>query len=216
MGPLLIGFPLRRSFREVEIIEIAKKRSTTILIGGFISVMVCVFVYPFWAGDDLHNLVLKNIGTLGNFLQGPDATKNQKQNTRAMHKDEQRNRKGFRGIINVNQEMVPPSAAESHISKSKIAAMNLRGMLETGLWEDTNLLEAIPVVTLASLLVDVVSCTEKLAESIKELATLAKFNNVDRKFAPDEQQKLQPADARDNKPPHHVITINLQASSCPE
>lgn len=58
------------SYREKEILDIAQKRVVTILIGGLISVLVCIFVYPIWAGDDLHNLVSKNIEKLGNFLQG--------------------------------------------------------------------------------------------------------------------------------------------------
>ncbi|KAI4334181.1 hypothetical protein L6164_018901 [Bauhinia variegata] len=307
------------NFSEDEIIDIAQKRLTTILIDGLISVMVCIFVYPFWARDDLHNLVLTNIEKLGNFLQGfvdeyfktteaaeskkallqgytsvfnskqteenlanfarwepchgpfkfrhpwqqylkigtlsrqyayridalngylnsakvqvptkvdtiapsiyytymlalapffcgfiADPARNQKQNTRAMMKMMRKETgKALEELSKSIKKMIPPSAAESHITKSKIAAMNLRAMLKTGLWEGSNLLDAIPAVTVASLLIDVVSCTEKLAESVKELATLAEFNNNDRKIA-QEQQQLQPS-ACDNKPPHHVITVS--------
>lgn len=58
------------SFRDKEILKTAQDRVTTILIGGLISVMVCIFVCPVWAGGDLHNLVSKNIQKLGNFLEG--------------------------------------------------------------------------------------------------------------------------------------------------
>lgn len=58
------------SYRDQEILDIAQKRVITILIGGLISVLICIFVYPIWAGDDLHNLVSTNIGKLGTFLEG--------------------------------------------------------------------------------------------------------------------------------------------------
>lgn len=59
------------SYRDREtILDIAQKRLGAILLGGLISVLVCIFVCPVWAGGDLHNLVSKNIETLGNFLQG--------------------------------------------------------------------------------------------------------------------------------------------------
>nr|KYP39387.1 hypothetical protein KK1_039325 [Cajanus cajan] len=74
-------------------------------------------------------------------------------------------------------KMIPPSSADTHIAKSKVAATSLRSIIKTGLWEETNLFDVIPVLTVASLLVDVVSYTERLAYLIQELATLAKFEN---------------------------------------
>ncbi|KAL1363771.1 hypothetical protein AAHE18_03G170100 [Arachis hypogaea] len=79
------------------------------------------------------------------------------------------------------QNVVPPTSAYSQIAKSRVAAINLKSMVNSILWEGTNLFEVIPVVTVASLLLDVVCCTEKLAESIQELSTLAKFKNRDNK-----------------------------------
>ena len=58
------------SYRDNEILDIAQKRVTTILAGALISVLVCIFVYPIWAGGDLHKLVPKNIEKLGNFIEG--------------------------------------------------------------------------------------------------------------------------------------------------
>ena len=58
------------SYRDNEVLDIAQKRVTTILAGALISVLVCIFVYPIWAGGDLHKLVPKNIEELGNFIEG--------------------------------------------------------------------------------------------------------------------------------------------------
>ena len=57
-------------YRDEEILEMAHKRASTILIGAFIAVFACVFICPVWAGDDLHNSVAKNIEKLGSFLEG--------------------------------------------------------------------------------------------------------------------------------------------------
>ena len=57
-------------FREDEILNVAHTRVSTILIGSFTSVFVCICVCPVWAGDDLHNLVASNLEKLGSFLEG--------------------------------------------------------------------------------------------------------------------------------------------------
>ncbi|KAK7272255.1 hypothetical protein RJT34_28736 [Clitoria ternatea] len=118
-------------------------------------------------------------------------------------------------------KMVPPSGADPHIAKSKIAATNLRSIIKAGLWEDTTLLEVIPVLTVASLLVDVVSCTERLAESIQELSTLAKFKNKDSEVVAEhsesegtqqEEPDQQPC-CCDNIGPHHRLAESIQKLS---
>ncbi|KAK7405729.1 hypothetical protein VNO78_07337 [Psophocarpus tetragonolobus] len=76
-------------------------------------------------------------------------------------------------------KMIPPSFAKPHISKSKIAATNIRSITKTGFLEDTDLFEVVPAQTIASLLVYVVSCSYEQAESIQELSTVAKFKNKD-------------------------------------
>ncbi|RDX86787.1 Aluminum-activated malate transporter 2, partial [Mucuna pruriens] len=114
--------------------------------------------------------------------------------------------KALRELAVAIHKMMPPSSADPYIAESKIAATNLRSIIKTGLWEDTNLFEVIPLLTVASLLVDVVSCTEKLAESIQELSNLAKFKNKDTKVVTEHPKNPQPC--CDNSGPHHVITIN--------
>jgi hypothetical protein len=75
--------------------------------------------------------------------------------------------------------MVQPSSADSHIENAKSAAKNLKSLLKSGIWEDIDLLKVIPGVTVASILIDVVTCTEKIAESIHELASKAQFKSVE-------------------------------------
>lgn len=58
------------SFREDEILELAHRRLSTIIIGASACVIISTVVFPVWAGEDLHNLIALNLEKLGNFLQG--------------------------------------------------------------------------------------------------------------------------------------------------
>ncbi|XP_059311383.1 aluminum-activated malate transporter 2-like [Lycium ferocissimum] len=57
-------------FRVDEIIDMAHKRLSTILLGASVCVIVSIFVCPVWAGEDLHKLVAQNMEKLGKFLEG--------------------------------------------------------------------------------------------------------------------------------------------------
>ncbi|KAL3642738.1 hypothetical protein CASFOL_013553 [Castilleja foliolosa] len=53
-----------------EILQLARQRLATILIGGATCLVISISVCPVWAGQDLHNLVAGNIEKLADFLQG--------------------------------------------------------------------------------------------------------------------------------------------------
>lgn len=73
------------------------------------------------------------------------------------------------------------SSVNSHISNSKAAAETLKSLFKTLVSTeeaDADLLETImPVATVASLLLDVVTCTEKIAASFNDLASQANFQS---------------------------------------
>ncbi|KAH9699483.1 hypothetical protein WN944_027462 [Citrus x changshan-huyou] len=104
--------------------------------------------------------------------------------------------------------MTKPCSADSHITKSKIAAKNLKSLLSASLCKETEISEVMQAITVVSLLVDVVACTEKIAESVQELASFAKFKSEKPKQAP-----LRTSSKISE--PEHVITIH-QPSSLPE
>lgn len=56
-------------YREDKIIRLALHRFSTIIIGGLSCVVISIFVFPVWAGEDLHKLIFVNIDKLGDFLQ---------------------------------------------------------------------------------------------------------------------------------------------------
>ncbi|XP_020963746.1 aluminum-activated malate transporter 2-like [Arachis ipaensis] len=112
--------------------------------------------------------------------------------------------------VSIQKKISPSYAANPSIEKSKIVAMNLKSILKSGLWEGTN----IPLMIVIYLLFDVVSCTEKLAESIHELSIQGKFKKKDNKVAPN-YPNCPPhldepchGDQEKNIGVHHVITIN--------
>lgn len=73
----------------------------------------------------------------------------------------------------------PMSSSAQHIADAKAAAETLQALLKTGLWPDADFLDIIPAVTVASLLIDAVACTEKISEAVEKLATSAKFKKAD-------------------------------------
>ena len=67
--------------------------------------------------------------------------------------------KALKELASAIKAMTPPSSVTPHIVKSKDAANDLISLLRSGFCKEIDLLEVIPAVTVASLLVDVVSCT---------------------------------------------------------
>ncbi|KAL0908347.1 hypothetical protein M5K25_022836 [Dendrobium thyrsiflorum] len=57
-------------YREAELIKLALKRLSTIAIGVGTCLAISIFVFPVWAGEDLHNLLPANIDKLACFLEG--------------------------------------------------------------------------------------------------------------------------------------------------
>ncbi|CAI9774531.1 unnamed protein product [Fraxinus pennsylvanica] len=64
------------------------------------------------------------------------------------------------------------------VIKLKYAAKKLKSLLKTNLWdlEDTDYLdEIISAAAVSSLLIEIVSCIVKIADSVHELASVEKF-----------------------------------------
>ncbi|EXC36054.1 Aluminum-activated malate transporter 2 [Morus notabilis] len=57
-------------YKDHQVIDMARKRLLTIIIGSATAIVICICICPVWIGEDLHNLIVGNIEKLGNFLQG--------------------------------------------------------------------------------------------------------------------------------------------------
>ncbi|XVF05080.1 hypothetical protein REPUB_Repub05bG0140400 [Reevesia pubescens] len=283
-------------YRDDEILELAYKRLSTILIGGLTCVIISILLFPVWAGQDLHNLIASNIEKLGNFLegfgdeyfkmiedgeskddksslQGYKSVLNSKNNEDALAnfarwepghgrfqfrhpwkqylkigalthqcayrieslnghlnadiqvKPEIRSKiqetctemslesgKALKELALAMKTMVKPFAADIHIENSKSAAKNLNSLLKSGLWDDEmDLLEVVSVATVASLLIDVVTCTEEIAESVHELASMVNFQAVEPTVSPEKPETGQPQivkSSNDSNCPTVIIVID--------
>lgn len=58
------------SYRVDELIQLALQRVSTIVVGVATCLCTSIFVFPVWAGEDLHKLVAADLEKLANFLEG--------------------------------------------------------------------------------------------------------------------------------------------------
>ncbi|KAF3656322.1 Aluminum-activated malate transporter 2 [Capsicum baccatum] len=254
-------------FRVDEIVDMAHKRLSTILIGASVCVIISIFVCPVWAGEDLHKLVANNMEKLGKFLEGfgdeifksaeveesKDAKKslieyksvlNSKNaeetlanfarwepghgqfkyrhpwrqylkigglirqcacridalngyiNSEIKAPEEIKEKiketskemsiecgKALKELSNSVRKMNLPISADEHITNAKKSAKNLNSLLKSGInnWEEINLLQVIPLATIASILTDIVICVDEIGQGVNELATLAHFKKSNNK-----------------------------------
>lgn len=87
-------------------------------------------------------------------------------------------------------------------------------MLQAGLCAEIDLLEVLPAATVASLLVDVVSSTEKIAESINELASLSGHRSVEHIIV-EEKEVAESLPCSTTSGVHYVITIDQPSRHLP-
>jgi hypothetical protein len=58
------------SYRVEELIQLAHQRFSTILVGVGVCLFTSIFIFPIWAGEDLHGLAVSNLDKLAEFLEG--------------------------------------------------------------------------------------------------------------------------------------------------
>ncbi|KQJ82561.1 aluminum-activated malate transporter 1 [Brachypodium distachyon] len=61
------------SYRVEELIQLAHQRFSTIVVGVFTCLCTTIFVFPVWAGEDLHKLSAGNLDKLAQFLEGMES-----------------------------------------------------------------------------------------------------------------------------------------------
>lgn len=73
----------------------------------------------------------------------------------------------------------PSNSSRSHLSSLKMEAESLKMLLKLEMWREVDFVQMIQVVTVASVLLELVLCVEKIVEAVDELAVLAQFKSLD-------------------------------------
>ncbi|KAI6669758.1 hypothetical protein NL676_004643 [Syzygium grande] len=87
--------------------------------------------------------------------------------------------RALKQLSSSHKTMTVPSSATPHLEKSRTAMKALKSLLKTTSWKDTtDLLAVVHAATITSLLIDIIDCTDKVAESVNELASLSRFKTA--------------------------------------
>ncbi|XP_022153250.1 aluminum-activated malate transporter 2-like [Momordica charantia] len=111
--------------------------------------------------------------------------------------------KALKAMAMAIRDITPPTTAESHIEKANKTTEELKTLLTSSHFNGG--MEMVLATTLIILLIDSFSCSQKIADSVHELVSLARLKTVappQSDVAPVEHQSLSHA------ADHHVITIN--------
>lgn len=110
--------------------------------------------------------------------------------------------KALKELGSTTRKMRRSRSADLYIISSKTAGEELKVQLRMTKLENADILEMVTVAAVASLLFDVVECTQKVAEAVYDLADLAGFKNTDAAVSPESNLvQVQPGS-------QHVITIS--------
>ncbi|XP_050369088.1 aluminum-activated malate transporter 2-like [Argentina anserina] len=83
--------------------------------------------------------------------------------------------KALKELAAALKNMTLSSSADHHITVSKAAAESLMSLLRGGIWKDAKVIETVTSAAVALLLIEVVTCVEKIAEALHELESAANF-----------------------------------------
>lgn len=116
--------------------------------------------------------------------------------------------KALKKLVVSIRTMTMTSSADIHIANSKAALKSLKSLLQSNLWKETDLFSLVQPVTVASLLIDIVECTEEIADSVNVLASIVDFDveDADEK-SPKTSQSPNSECAKNDNNPHVVILI---------
>ncbi|KAF8098253.1 hypothetical protein N665_0270s0025 [Sinapis alba] len=74
-------------------------------------------------------------------------------------------------------KMIKPSSSDLHVRNAQSACKSLTNLLHSGILKEVEPQELISLLTAISLLIDIINLTEKILESLHELASAARFKD---------------------------------------
>ncbi|PRQ32620.1 putative aluminum-activated malate transporter [Rosa chinensis] len=110
--------------------------------------------------------------------------------------------KALKQLATSMRKMTKSSSNDPHIANSKDAAEELKAVIRSSLCKlpAADSLHIIQEGAVASLLFEIIRCTEKIADAVHKLASQAHFNDVKPTVTPNQENSV-------NDGPHHVIAI---------
>ncbi|KAJ6807538.1 aluminum-activated malate transporter 10-like [Iris pallida] len=90
------------SYRVVNLIALAQNRVSTITLGVCITLIVCIVVFPVWAGEDLHLLIIRNMGKLADSIEATVFEYFEEETSQTKDASSQ-NSQGFKCVLNSKQ-----------------------------------------------------------------------------------------------------------------
>lgn len=82
--------------------------------------------------------------------------------------------KALKELSEAIRGMIKPISAVTHVMSAKAAADELKSILKSALPDEFDILEIVPMATIASLLVDIVGHIEEMHRAVDKLAVEAK------------------------------------------
>ncbi|KAM6547739.1 hypothetical protein CsatB_019415 [Cannabis sativa] len=98
--------------------------------------------------------------------------------------------KTLKSLATSIKAMKHPNSATEHVENSKTAAKDLKSALEAAAIEDLDLLAIISAATVASTLVEIVECVEKISDSVHELSQMAHFKKIEATVSPEKAPQM--------------------------
>uniref|UniRef100_M1BQE2 Aluminum-activated malate transporter n=1 Tax=Solanum tuberosum TaxID=4113 RepID=M1BQE2_SOLTU len=120
--------------------------------------------------------------------------------------------KALKELSKSMRKMNLPISADEHVTNAKNSAKKLNSLLKSRInnWEEINLLQVIPLATIASILTDIVICVEEIGQGVNELASLANFKTTKSSKEIINTNKVMVVEKIELSNNNVVITINEQ------
>ncbi|XP_020259657.1 aluminum-activated malate transporter 10-like isoform X2 [Asparagus officinalis] len=251
-------------YRVDELLELAEERLSTIAIGVSICFLVSIFVFPVWAGNDLHALITRNMDKLADSLEGCVDAYFMNDETNGKKESSSKKSQAYKCVLNskasedslanlskwepahgrfsfrhpwskyqrigaamrycaycieslngcINSEIQAPDYMKNHLaficiklasncskilkeSSNSIKSMQqsatidffiselhtsveeLHTLLSQLHTDNSPLIESLPLITVASLLIEIAKRVEDIVDEVDELANAANFKDVD-------------------------------------
>ena len=98
--------------------------------------------------------------------------------------------KALKALATAVKTMTNPKSACQHLENSIKAVEELHIALKAASLEEADILAIIPAATVATILVEIVTCVEKISMSVNELSQLAGFKEVEATVSPEIKPQL--------------------------